>query len=302
MSRGLTIELPSPSVATLRAVEALLREPRLKAKLRVIRAPRTAPSSGVLRIESASLVRPVLTVLWGDEQALEHSPEDARVALSREIWADDAAPEPWRVTAEPLPTRARVLGRPDRDRPWVLMAPSVRMTPAQAAALTGAEDCQLHFIGLAAPSGPGRPVCWLPQRRAISALLGKVDAVIAPPGPLAWDAERAGVPVFQPPARDSLPTELMDRRLTRTVPATLVGDANFWRRVADGLLGGTGFEWGTAAWVLHARARANEPRHPSHRFKLGSARRKLGKLRRDPAAFWADSWVVRCAGRVLRAP
>src|SRR5262245_36033165 len=112
---GLTIELPSPGITTLRAVQHLLREQRLNASVRVTGAPRHAPKPGVLRIESASVVRPVVTVLWGDELARELSASDLSVALSREIWADDTSPEPWRMTAQPLPER-ECIGAPDRKR------------------------------------------------------------------------------------------------------------------------------------------------------------------------------------------
>jgi hypothetical protein len=298
---GLTIELPSPNVTTLRAVERLLREPRLKARVRVTRAPSHAPSAGVLRIESASVVRPVLTVLWGDEPISEAVPGDVRMALSREIWTDHAAPEAWRITAAPLPDRGRLYGTPDPRRPWVLVAPGLRVSSTQVAELTRAHDAQLHFVGLASATRENGAVCWLPRRSVLSALLGNVEAVLAPPGPLAWDAERAGVPVFQVGAEPGVPAELVARRLTRTVPTALVADPRFWQRLATDVLGDAGSsQWGTVAWLLHAREQAKEHRRESHPFKLASAKRKLRKLRRDPAAFWADSWLVRRAGQTLR--
>jgi hypothetical protein len=298
---GLTIELPSPNVTTLRAVERLLREPRLKARVRVTRAPRQVPKPGVLRIESASVVRPVLTVLWGDEPMSEAVAGDVRMALSREIWTDDAAPEAWRITAAPLPERARLFGAPDPRRPWVLVAPGSRVSPAQVAQLTGSPNAQLHFVGLASATREDGAVCWLPRRSVLCALLGNVEAVLASPGPLAWDAERAGVPVFQVSPEAGVPAELVARRLTRTVPTALVGDPLFWQRLATDVLGDPdSMQWGTVAWLLRAREQTKEHRRDSHPSKLANAKRKLRKLRRDPAGFWADSWLARRAGQTLR--
>jgi hypothetical protein len=224
-----------------------------------------------------------------------------RMALSREIWTDHAAPEAWRITAAPLPERARLFGTPDPRRPWVLVAPGVRVSPAQVAQLTGSHDAQLHFVGLASATRHNGAVCWLPRRAVLCALLGNVEAVLAPRGPLAWDAERAGVPVFEVGANPGVPAELAVRRLTRTVPTALVADPLFWRRLATDLLGDAeSMQWGTVAWLLRARAQIKEQRRESHPFKLASAGRKLRKLRRDPAAFWADSWLARRAGQTLR--
>jgi len=292
--RDVTIELPSPGITTLRAVKHLLRDQRLNASVRVTSAPRHAPGPGVLRIESASVVRPVVTVLWGDELTRELSPSDLEVALSREIWADAASPEPWRMTAEPLLELARI-GAPDRERPWVLVAPGVTTAAQYVEQVTGLQEPQLHFLGTGAADGTRAAVRWLPRRKVVRALLGQVDAVIAPTGPLAWDALRAGVPVFTPESAGGVPWELAMCRLKRTVPAVLINDGAFWRKLAADLLrGADDARWGTVAWVLHARERAApQPAVPLLGFKLTTVKRKFRKLKRDPAAFWADSSVAR---------
>lgn len=299
--RRLTIEVTAPGLVTMRAVKELLREPRLKANLRLNLTPRAQPGAGVLRIESASVVRPVLSVLWGDEQQREPAASDIRVALSQEIWADGKNHEPWRVTAAPMPERSKLLGQPDLSRPWVLVAAGVTLSPEQVAAVTGIREPQLHFLGFGPASGNDRAVRWLPKRAVVSALLGNVDAVVAPPGPLAWDAARAGVPVFHPTFAPRMPPGLATRRLTRLVPTALVGDSAFWRGLAADLLtDAPSSPWGTAAWMLEGRARATHRAHGQSVSKLTTATRKLRKLRNDPVAFWNDSWFVRRAGHAWR--
>ncbi len=291
-----TIEFGSWGLTTLGIARRLMREPQLRARLRLADTPEQAPGPGVLRIESASLVRPLVTVLWGDEPAHEPSAEDLCVALSREVWSDVQTPESWRLTAGPLPRGLR-LGETDPDRPWVLIAPGVATTLAQVEALSKLQDAQLHVLGMSSPKDDRHVVRWLPRRRVICSLLGQVDAVIAPPGPLAWDAARVGVPVFDPASAPGLPPELAARRLARTVPAALVGDPGFWEQLARDVSSGVRSpRWGTIRWLLQAR---EKPRTVANTKFSGPSNlnRKLGKLRRDPRAFWSDSWLAHVVER-----
>jgi hypothetical protein len=140
-------------------------------------------------------------------------------------------------------------------------------------------------------------VSWLPTPGIVASLLGRVQAVVTPPGALAWDAARAGVPVYPPlPAAGDL-RALARQRLAATLPALLASDPDFLVALLTSLLEQSEpGPFGTAAWLRQAYA---TPRGspPEARW-----RRKLLKLRRDPLAFWADSWLGRRARGTRAGP
>lgn len=287
----LTIELPSPCIASLRAAQYLVREAR-GIRVRFAPEPTAPPEQGVLRIETASVVCPVLTVAWAGEHASEISDRDVNMALSREVWAHDAGSEMWQLTAAPLPAFARV-GAPDFDRPWVLLATESASNADRIEGTTGLPDAQVHFIGAASASAFRKPVCWLPTRRVVRSLLGQVDAVVAPWGPLAWDAVRAGVPCFVPDSPTGVPHELAASRLAKTVSAPLAKQGPFWRSLAQDILRGRDTApWGTVTWLQRARARATAAHDDAQPFNLETMTRKFRKLQRDPRAFLADSKIT----------
>jgi hypothetical protein len=135
------------------------------------------------------------------------------------------------------------------------------------------------------------PVWWLPTRNVLLSLLGRVHAVVASQGPLAWDAARIGVPVIEPEPVRALPAAGVERRLACMVPGRLVDDDAFWLMIGSQLADGINSEeWGTSAWTLLARDSGAAVRGG---FPAGTWQRKLLKLRRDPARFWADSKMVK---------
>ncbi len=290
--RQLTVEISRTSPAVLRVLTYLLRDPRLTVNPRLIRGHEPVPRGRVLRIEPGSLVEPVLTLGWGEDTATEHDGNDVDVALNSAIWSADGL-DSWRLTSAPLPRRVR-FGHPDERRPWVLVAPGVDATLVTVERLTALHAAQTHHIS---PRGmPADAVLWPPTGHGIASLLGHVDAVLAPPGPLAWDAARVGVPVLAP-ERPQIPADLVERQLSRTVPALLAQEREFWNALVGSLLAGeVEPSWGTASWVRQARQRRadsqGEPRW----------QRKLLKFQRDPAAFWADSWLARVVRGLTRRP
>jgi hypothetical protein len=293
--QALTVELTVWTPAVGRAVAYLMQDRRLALSFRVVRKGLKFPEGRVLRIERGSLVRPVLTVLWGRDELAGSVQRDIALALNPVVWSDHSEVEHWRLLGRPLPDH-RCLGTPDPSRPWVLVAPGIRANPRAIETATGLHDPQLHFLGAGQVLSRGA-VRWLATRNTVASLLGHADAVFTPEGPLAWDAARAGVPVAISPGRHSVPAELAQRRLSRTVPALLSGDRTFWVTLATSLLEGDALApWGTADWLRQAHER--RPAIPSQpRWKL-----KLLKLRRDPRAFWADSWLVRELRGVKQSP
>jgi hypothetical protein len=247
----------------------------------------------VLRIESGSRVEPILTLLYGQERHVddEEQARAARLGLNAAVFTAGRPGYEWSGRGNPLPARACV-GAPDPSRPWVLVAPGVRVDERAVESLAGLHKPQLHFLGLPAYSRKLSSVWWLPSPGVVLSLLGRASSVLAPPGPLAWDAARLGVPVIDAEAKPRLSPSVVDRRLARVVPAALVSDGGFWRALVAQLAEpDDAAEWGTIAWLLQARE--ERQRMPAGLFGAARLSRKLLKLRRDPRRFWADSAVAR---------
>jgi hypothetical protein len=238
---------------------------------------------GVMRVERASLLAPAVTVL---AHPASHSPAtEEALGLSTSVAAWQVADrhrEPWRLRSAPLPPLR--WGQPDAHRGWALVAREALPHRERIQQLARARDLQLHFLA-ARPSWKGtQGVCWATGPRGLGSLLGRVEVVFAPPGALAWDAQRAGAHVIDPAPADPARAELTTRRLANVVPPALVGDTAFWQRLVDDILMQEPSEpWGTLAWFEAAQA-APPRRSVPERWK-----RKLLKLRRDPRAFVADS-------------
>lgn len=298
MKFRLIVELGALKPELLRIARFLGSDPRVEISTRRVRAPHALPQGRVLRLEAASCVAPLVSVLWGEEPLGSRSSArevaDAALGVSRACWVTTHEPELWYRTSRPLPERAR-LGAPAKDRPWVLVAPQLRVDAPALSELTGLHQAQPHFLRLTRAARQQRGVAWLPTRSVLASLLGHVDAVVAASGPLAWDALRAGTPVFAPVTDAGASAEASRQRLARIVPAQLVGSREFWRSLVSQLLDGSfASEWGTGAWLLQARSRTARKANPS---PWEHAQRRLLKLRRDPEAFWADSKLIRWARR-----
>ncbi len=265
----------------VKAASFLLRDSRLSCSVRFVRRPETAPSADVLRLEPGSMVRPLISVLWGGDSLAE--PTHRSIGLTRAIWFEGRSSADWQSPGELL-TRRSFYGTPDRERPWVLVAPGLRVESTDLEHATGLSNPQLHLLRPRQAARHRQAVYWWPSGKVLASLLGRVDAVVAPNGPLAWDAQRVGAPYFEPAAGEGVPAELANRRLARLVPETLVGDGAFWDGLVAQLLDESWVtQWGTKHWLLLARDRA--PVRPGG-LRI---RRKLRKLRRDPAAFVQDS-------------
>jgi hypothetical protein len=112
---ALTIEIPSPTGAVLGAVRHLARDPRLSVSIRIARALDEPPRGRTLRIEPASTIRPLLTLLWGEDTPATGGEDDLRIALSPAAW-EGTTWEAWRWMAAPLP----------RNTHWVNLIVHVR--------------------------------------------------------------------------------------------------------------------------------------------------------------------------------
>lgn len=225
-------------------------------------------------------------VLEDDEHA-----RAASVGLNAAIFTTGRPGYEWSGRGRPLPPRA-CFGTPDWSRPWVLVAPGVRVNGRALQELAGLSNPQLHFLGPSAYSGKYSGVWWLPSPSVVLSLLGRATSVLAPRGPLAWDAARLGVPVFDPEPTPRLPLRVVERRLARVVPAVLAADASFWKTLGAQLAAAEVVNgWGTIPWLLQARQCRLLP--SAALFGAGHLRRKLQKLQRDPSAFWGDSLVAR---------
>lgn len=297
---SLVIEVSPRNVSALRAAWALRSNPGLNASIRAIDAPHALPSGRVLRIESGSRVEPMLTLLYGAERAVDDDEHQraVRVGLNAAVFTTGRPGYEWSDRGRMLPARA-CLGIPDSSRPWVLVAPGVRVDERVREQLARLSNPQLHFLGPSTHSRSFSGVWWLPTPKVVLSLLGRVSAVLSAPGPLAWDAARLGVPVIEASRTWPLSAHVVDRRLAHIVPATLASHASFWKVLGAQLAEteATG-EWGTIAWLLRAREGSALPATTfidGARFK-----RKLLKLRRSPASFWDDSALKRYLGERSR--
>jgi hypothetical protein len=287
----ITIQVSPLNPAALRAATALHAHPGLDVTIAPGRRANVEPRGHVLAIEPGSRLEPVLALLWGAHRSLdvEMLRREARLGLSAAILGSGPSGYEWSGRARPLPKRA-CMGIPDPRRPWVLVAPHARVDSAMVSARTGLSDPQLHFLGPRRDLTASSPVWWLPTRSVLLSLLGRVHAVVASQGPLAWDAARIGVPVIEPEPVRALPAAGVERRLASLVPGMLVHDDAFWAAIGSQLAEGINpAAWGTTAWTLRARHSAVPPSPLS----TSTWQRKLLKFRRDPARFWADSRVVK---------
>jgi len=278
----LTVELSTVNTAVLTALRFLLADARIAVTLRRAPRPMRLPIPGVLRIEPASRVRRSLTLLWKASPACSTpSVRGFHPSLLSECRSDA-----WLRSSAALPTFAR-FGVPDWERNWVLVDHDISVEPGAAQALTGLQSVQLHR--LARPSvarWQPESVSWLGTRRVAEALLGHVDAVIARPGPLWWDAAAANVPVFCPEPVSAVEQAVLDQRLSHIVPAHLARRSSFWRELVRHIIDGQQPEtWGTLSWLSNAAASRSELDDSD----LARVRRKMLKLRRDPIAFFRDS-------------
>lgn len=282
----LTLEVSHLSAPVVRAIGALWRGAGVRFAPRPASRQRALAGDRVLRIERSSLIRPVVSLLWAPRVGAGIDEDDLSLALNRAVWSEGLHDETWQATTAPLPERW-CLGTPDPARPWVLLDRPLATSTQAIAGLTGCSDAQLHVLGGSVPRGG---VAWLPTARVIASLLGRVHAVVADDGPLAWDAARAGVPWFTLGAAPAARDEASRRLLAATVPASLATDRAFWLELGAQLsLAAPVMGWGTKHWVRQARERQSERlRDASPRWK-----RKLRKWRRDPLAFWSDSWLLR---------
>ncbi len=292
MKLPITVQVSQLNHAAFRAASALRSHPRLQVSFAPGRGAHVDPRGRVLRIEPGSRLEPVLTLLWGAHPPLEADAlqREVRLGLSAAILGRGPLGYEWSGRAQPLPDRA-CIGSPDPGRPWVLVAPHARIDSASIAAVTGLSDPQLHYLKPRPDSTASAPVWWLPTRNVLLSLLGRVHAVVASQGPLAWDAARIGVPVIEPEPVRALPAAGVERRLSCMVPGRLAEDNTFWYAIGNQLADGIRPEdWGTTAWTLQAR-----DSFPASQWPLAASawQRKLLKLRRDPSGFWADSKVVK---------
>jgi hypothetical protein len=288
----LEIEVSPRNVGALRAAWSLRSNPCLNVSLRSIDTPQELPRGRVLRIESGSRVEPMLTLLYGAERQVDDDEHQraALLGLNAAVFTAGRPGYEWSGRGRPLPARACV-GVPDPRRPWVLVAPGVRVDERALERLAALDNPQLHFLGPAAYSRKFSAVWWLPSPRVVLSLLGRVGSVLAPPGPLAWDAERLGVPVIDAGSAPWVSARVVERRLAHVVPAALVSEPGFWKSLGSQLAQpDVADAWGTAAWLL--RAREGRLRPPAGLFSAAHLKRKLLKLQRDPSRFWADSPLI----------
>ncbi len=278
----LSIQLRALTRPGWRAARELLRaweaQPDCRATIRLGRA--SSPGPGVV-IEPGSLVTSSLVIGFDVPFSGEAAEDAAELALTTAAWDTLEGAEGWRRLSAPIGRRA-LRGRPDFDRPWAVAWGGGGDRPASPP-----EGMQLHVVGGLVP--PGRVAVWWPAQRTVTAaVLGRVALVLDRSGPLAWDAQRAGIPLADPPA---------DRpsKLAGLVPETLLGEPELWqhvveviRRVQDGAAPPPLM---TERWVTRGRDRAREAmQRPASRIER--ARRRYDKLWRDPDAFLRDSRFV----------
>lgn len=283
----LVVEVQKNSVGSWRAARFLRTCPDLRVRIVSVGADAPIPAHHVLRIESATAMDAAVTLLWRSRTAADE-PSAAALGLSPYVLAHYAKLYEWSAPAHPL-SRLACLGTPSPDRPWLLVARSAAAA-LDSPGFPALEGAQVHYWGIPKTYRPGQ-VAWWPTSSILLSLLGHVDAVVAPLGPLCWDAQRLGVPVLEPRSSSEAAMKLARRRLACVVPAALVGQQAFWRSLGRQLAETTAESaWGTDVWVLrsrHCRAQAAA--------ELGGAawQQKLLKLRRDPRRFWADSILAK---------
>lgn len=272
------IEVELGCTSALKAAAWLKSDLRVHAVLRPLQDATAPPRGPVLRLEAASAAFGALTLLWGNELPASDDAlfREAALGRSRAVWSDGLVYDTWRATARPLPARP-LKGKPDPARPWLLFerahAPPAMAQLVQPASLS---PPQAHlWLRSREHWRPGfDSVVWQSTRKTLRSLLGHVDGVVASNGPLAWDATRLGLPVVEL-AGVGPPPELAAMRLARIVPASLVGDRRFWRRIVSDLVleRGAG-SWSTSEWLRQARERFDvSGQTPGERWLRQLARR-----------------------------
>lgn len=242
---------------------------------------------GCLRLQRASLVGPAVTVVTHGMTSDVVTESDVLLGASSLAWWGPREVESWRMRSGPLPKLC--LGRPDARRGWALIDASMFPYMAGIDAFARENDMQLHVIGNAGPRIDGT-VRWVTGSQGLASLLGKMSIVFAAPGPLAWDAARAGILVADASPANAAREHCARRRLAHVVPYPLVDDLSFWSELLSQVRSGEPLAgWGTVAWTARAQ---REPRSAGLSYAtLASLERKLMKLRRDPHAFFAHSRV-----------
>jgi hypothetical protein len=129
----------------------------------------------------------------------------------------------------------------------------------------------------------------------VLARLAAAAHVVAPPGPLAWDAFRLGLAV------DSGGLPLDVDALADLLPPVLSLDADFWRRLVERFASQLGSPSPVApmldAMAIRAARDSWPPPSASGKARSAMARKAL-KLIRDPRRFLVDSrWWPRFGGR-----
>jgi hypothetical protein len=176
------------------------------------------------------------------------------------------------------------VGTPDHSLEWLVTVASAARGVASRSAFS---RFQLHVIGFSRRAARDS-VMW-PSAYRVAFVLGHAAIVIAPPGPLAFDAIRFRIPVLQPATCEPYPDALLDERLPGLVPASLLDCESLWRHVAAQTRrvaqGQRPEPLCTPEWLLHGRAlvASAQPRH------FDRTRRRIRKLWREPARFFAES-------------
>lgn len=272
-------------------------------RIQVLRGPVQHPEEAVaLVVQPASLVSVAVSVHCPGILPPPLSEPAIALALTEIVHWSDSCKETWRALSTPLPKPRS--GRMAWERPWALVDRALVTRRAQAngrsmghewndprvaEVLRGPPALQLHCVGrsLAPPDW----VTWPDRKELVASLLGKVHVVLAPPGPLAWDATRSGLRVLRPvsPSKRELGEERI--RLAHTLPAALAVSEAHWREILSNLLAERFDEdhWGTMQWCRQAICSAESSTRVRHGSPIGRVRRRLLKLQRDPEAFFRES-------------
>ena len=283
----LHIILHSSDPASRRAAKRLSLAWKAPTLIRVRRGSHSPSVPLTVHIGLGSTLRPTLAVWWNTPFSGLAAERASALALSTAAWegADDF--EPWRALTAPPPRVPRI-GAPDAGRGW-LLAPT--LLTASIIPLELRERVQLHFLGGKNLCWGKGDVVWWSSPRLIASLLGRAEAVVAPLGPLAFDALRAGVPLLCPSTLRAVDAPAIHQRLAGLVPPSLAGSSPLWHHVADQTravaAGATPAPLCTPEWVGNGRSRSHPHTAPS--AIMARLQRKLRKLVREPDRFCAES-------------
>jgi hypothetical protein len=270
--------------ATMAAALRLKRcwEGRTSIRVGTVVSP-TTPNADQVVIGRASVIRRALFVRWAAPYSGDEAARATELALSSAAWDGMDGYEPWRALSKPLP-RAVHSGAPDLARDWVLIAPGIAAVPNSDVIAR----LERHLLEFPRRRESGS-VSWWPSPRVAAYLLGRVVAVVAPMGPLAFDALRAGVPVWDPDTLEPSLAPSIDQRLAGLVPPSLIQSELFWRHIVEQTRavaeGASPIPLCTPEWIALGR----DFQDKREKSALGHTRRKLRKLWRDPQRFLLDS-------------